>query len=171
LRGATRDSFVVLDELGRGTSTFDGYAVAFSALHALAEKVKCRLLFATHYHALSRDFGETHAVALRHMAAKVGADAGDRSIFFLYALREGSCPKSYGTNVAALAGVPEKVLVRATQAAAAMERKLAGAFAFGEENGLEKSGPSLTPREEKAFRRALDARDAEALGDAWASLR
>ena len=171
LRGATRDSFVVLDELGRGTSTFDGYAVAFSALHALAEKVKCRLLFATHYHALSRDFGKSHAVALRHMAAKVGADAGDRSIFFLYALREGSCPKSYGTNVAALAGVPEKVLVRATQAAAAMERKLAGAFAFGEDDGLEKSGPSLTPREEKAFRRALDARDAEALGDAWASLR
>ena len=171
LRGATRDSFVVLDELGRGTSTFDGYAVAFSALHALAERVKCRLLFATHYHALSREFGESHAVALRHMAAKVGADAGDRSIFFLYALREGSCPKSYGTNVAALAGVPEKVLVRATQAAAAMERKLAGAFAFGEDDGLEKSGPSLTPREEKAFRRALDARDAEALGDAWASLR
>jgi DNA mismatch repair protein MSH6 len=56
LRGATRDSFVVLDELGRGTSTFDGYAVAFSALHALAERVKCRLLFATHYHALSREF-------------------------------------------------------------------------------------------------------------------
>jgi DNA mismatch repair protein MSH6 len=171
LRGATRDSFVVLDELGRGTSTFDGYAVAFSALHALAEKVKCRLLFATHYHALSRDFGKSHAVALRHMAAKVGADAGDRSIFFLYALREGSCPKSYGTNVAALAGVPEKVLVRATQAAAAMERKLAGAFAFGEDDGLEKRSLSLTPREEKAFRRALDARDAEALGDAWASLR
>jgi DNA mismatch repair protein MSH6 len=171
LRGATRDSFVVLDELGRGTSTFDGYAVAFSALHALAERVKCRLLFATHYHALSREFGKSHAVALRHMAAKVGADAGDRSIFFLYALREGSCPKSYGTNVAALAGVPEKVLVRATQAAAAMERKLAGAFAFGEENGKEKRSLSLTPREEKAFRRALDARDAEALGDAWASLR
>jgi hypothetical protein len=52
-----------------------------------------------------------------------------------------------------------------------MERKLAGAFAFGEDDGLEKSGLSLTPREEKAFRRALDARDAEALGDAWASLR
>ena len=171
LRGATRDSFVVLDELGRGTSTFDGYAVAFSALHALAERTKCRLLFATHYHALSREFGENDAVALRHMAAKVGADAGDRSIFFLYALREGSCPKSYGTNVAALAGVPERVLVRATQAAAAMERKLAGAFAFGEENGKEKSGLFLTPREARALRRALDARDAEALGDAWASLR
>ena len=52
-----------------------------------------------------------------------------------------------------------------------MERKLAGAFAFGEENGKEKSGLFLTPREARALRRALDARDAEALGDAWASLR
>jgi len=164
LRGASRDSFVVLDELGRGTSTFDGYAVAHAALHALVVRTKCRLLFATHYHALSRAFGATPAVALRHMAARVGAEhLGDRSIAFLYALRPGACPKSYGTNVAALAGVPESVLVRATQASAAMERKLAGAFAIGSEDSGE--------RDARALRRALAARDPEALGEAWASLR
>jgi len=164
LRGASRDSFVVLDELGRGTSTFDGYAVAHAALHALSVRTKCRLLFATHYHALSRAFGATPAVALRHMAARVGAEhLGDRSIAFLYALRPGACPKSYGTNVAALAGVPESVLVRATQASAAMERKLAGAFAIGSEDSGE--------RDARALRRALAARDPEALGEAWASLR
>ena len=171
LRGASRDSFVVLDELGRGTSTFDGYAVAHAALSALAEKTACRLLFATHYHALSRDFAASPAVALRHMAAKVGADAGDRSIAFLYTLRPGSCPKSYGTNVAALAGVPERVLVRAARAAAAMERKLAGAFASGEDEGELKKNASLAPSEAEALRRALAARDAEALGEAWASAR
>ena len=170
LRGASRDSFVVLDELGRGTSTFDGYAVAHATLHALAEKTGCRLLFATHYHALSRDFGASPAVALRHMAAKVGAGAGDRSIAFLYTLREGSCPKSYGTNVAALAGVPENVLVRATQASAVMEKKLAGAFASGEDE-REKNASHLTPREAETLRRALAVRDAEALGEAWASSR
>ena len=165
LRGASRDSFVVLDELGRGTSTFDGYAVAHAALHALVVRTKCRLLFATHYHALSRAFGATPAVALRHMAARVGAEhLGDRSIAFLYALRPGACPKSYGTNVAALAGVPESVLDRATQAAAAMERKLAGAFAIGSKDGGKRD-------DARALRRALAARDSEALGEAWASLR
>ena len=165
LRGASRDSFVVLDELGRGTSTFDGYAVAHAALHALVVRTKCRLLFATHYHALSRAFGATPAVALRHMAARVGAEhLGDRSIAFLYALRPGACPKSYGTNVAALAGVPESVLDRATQAAAAMERKLAGAFAIGSKDGGKRD-------DARALRRAFAARDSEALGEAWASLR
>ena len=79
LRGATRDSIVVLDELGRGTSTFDGFAVAHAALARLALETKCRLAFATHYHALSRDFGGSPLVQLRHMAATdEEAPGGDR---------------------------------------------------------------------------------------------
>ena len=81
LRGATRDSIVVLDELGRGTSTFDGFAVAHAALARLALETKCRLAFATHYHALSRDFGGSPLVQLRHMAATdEEAPGGDRPV-------------------------------------------------------------------------------------------
>ena len=65
LRGATVDSVVVLDELGRGTSTFDGYAVAYASFARLAHHVGCRLMFATHYHALSKEFGKSPLVQVR----------------------------------------------------------------------------------------------------------
>ena len=138
LRAATRDSVVALDELGRGTSTFDGYAVAHASFEHLALDTRCRMMFATHYHAMSRDFGASPFVQLKHMAAHVADDAADdvteeateadRPITFLYKLWRGACPKSYGMRVAALAGVPRTVVEEAEKAAASMEKKLSNAF-------------------------------------------
>jgi len=138
LRSATRDSIVALDELGRGTSTFDGYAVAHASFEHLALDTRCRMMFATHYHAMSRDFGASPFVQLKHMAAHVADDVADdvtreateadRPITFLYKLRRGACPKSYGMRVAALAGVPRAVVEEAEKAAASMEKKLSNAF-------------------------------------------
>lgn len=76
LQHATPDSLVVLDELGRGTSTFDGYAIAHAVLQHMSSQVDCRLLFATHYHPLTAEFSANPRVSLGHMAALVGS-AGD----------------------------------------------------------------------------------------------
>ena len=73
LQHATEDSLVVLDELGRGTSTFDGYAIAHAVLKHISSKVDCRLLFATHYHPLTEEFGSNPRIRLGHMAAFVGS--------------------------------------------------------------------------------------------------
>ena len=69
LRGATADSLVIFDELGRGTSTFDGYAIAHAVLRELVAARGCRMLFATHYHNLCNDFARSAGVQLAHMAA------------------------------------------------------------------------------------------------------
>lgn len=71
MQHATQDSLVVLDELGRGTSTFDGYAIAHAVLKHISSKVDCRLLFATHYHPLTTEFASNPGVSLGHMAALV----------------------------------------------------------------------------------------------------
>ncbi|GJN32220.1 hypothetical protein PR202_gb20709 [Eleusine coracana subsp. coracana] len=68
LEKATEDSLVLLDELGRGTSTFDGYAIAYAVFRHLVERVRCRLLFATHYHPLTKEFASHPHVSLQHMA-------------------------------------------------------------------------------------------------------
>ena len=83
---ATPDSLVVLDELGRGTSTFDGYAIAHAVLQHISSKVDCRLLFATHYHPLTTEFAANPRVSLGHMAALVGT-SGNRCPCFWYACR------------------------------------------------------------------------------------
>ena len=79
------------------------YAIAHAVLAHLSSSVDCRLLFATHYHPLTAEFGDNHRVALAHMAALVGdaspgSEAGD-GITFLYQLRSGACPRSYGLQV------------------------------------------------------------------------
>ncbi len=73
MQRATQDSLVVLDELGRGTSTFDGYAIAHAVLKHISSQVDCRLLFATHYHPLTTEFSSNPMVSLGHMAALVGS--------------------------------------------------------------------------------------------------
>jgi len=114
LRRATSRSLVVLDELGRGTSTADGSAVAFAVARYLATRVRARCLFSTHFHDAASELGEMNEIGTRHMACRVadGAD-GEEQITFLYKLVEGLCPSSYGVNVARLAGVPSAVVARA----------------------------------------------------------
>ncbi|KAK3133294.1 hypothetical protein QOZ80_6AG0534770 [Eleusine coracana subsp. coracana] len=115
LSSATKNSLVVLDELGRGTSTSDGQAIAASVLEYLVHHVQCLGLFSTHYHRLAVEHKDSK-VSLCHMACEVGVgEGGLEEVTFLYRLAPGACPKSYGVNVARLAGVPASVLQRANE--------------------------------------------------------
>jgi len=108
LKHATPNSFVILDELGRGTSTFDGYAIAFASIKKLGA-IGCRCLFSTHYHKLTDEFQISSGVGLGHMACTTE----NGQMVFMYKLEEGACPKSYGMNVAQMANMDERILHRA----------------------------------------------------------
>lgn len=113
LHHATTHSLVLLDELGRGTATYDGTAIASAVVKELAEKICCRTLFSTHYHSLVEDYTNNPAVRLGHMACMVENECEDPSqetITFLYKFITGACPKSYGFNAARLASLPEEVI-------------------------------------------------------------
>ena len=119
LRSATRRSLVILDEIGRGTSTFDGLSIAWAVAEYLDEVVGCRALFATHYHEL---------VSLAEQSAHVGsysvsAREQNDDVVFLHRLVPGAANRSYGVAVAKLAGLPEPVLARARALLVILERK------------------------------------------------
>lgn len=109
LRGATDRSFVILDEIGRGTSTYDGLAIAWAVAEHLHDVVRCRAMFATHYHELCELAEQAPHAANYNVAAK---EHGDKMIF-LHRLVPGGSNRSYGLAVAKLAGVPPVVLARA----------------------------------------------------------
>jgi DNA mismatch repair protein MSH6 len=111
LRDATPKSFVILDELGRGTSTFDGMAIAAAVLHQLATHTLPLSFFATHYGSLADDFAYHPNIRNMHMSTVV--DEERRELIFLYKLIDGSATGSFGTHVAKLAGVPKDVINRA----------------------------------------------------------
>jgi len=113
-------SLAVLDELGRGTSTFDGAAIAAAVLDDLGRRVRCPLLFATHYHPVSRAAAEQPGVAAFHLAAEV--DEQTQEMTFLYRFLPGLCPASHGHHVARLAGLPSKVLDEARRRSAEFEQ-------------------------------------------------
>jgi len=136
LRGATRRSLVIMDELGRGTSTFDGTAIASATVKHLVERSQCLSLFATHYHSLLDEWKNAPNVRLGHMQCIVddddGTDSeGNSNITFLYTLGPGSCPKSFGINVAKLAGLPEEVLANAKRVSADFEDEMNGVGGSG----------------------------------------
>ncbi|KAF8663152.1 hypothetical protein HU200_055753 [Digitaria exilis] len=137
LQNATEDSLVLLDELGRGTSTFDGYAIAYAVFRHLVERVRCRLLFATHYHSLTKEFASHPHVSLQHMACmfrpRRGDGNGEKELTFLYRLTSGACPESYGLQVATMAGIPKAIVEKASVAGQAMRAKIAGNFKSSEE--------------------------------------
>lgn len=109
LHNATENSLVLMDEIGRGTSTFDGLSLAWACANHLAEKIKSFTLFATHYFELTT-LNETQSnIANVHLDA---IEHGD-SIVFLHSVKEGPANQSYGLQVAALAGVPKKVIKQA----------------------------------------------------------
>jgi DNA mismatch repair protein MutS len=118
LRSATRRSLVILDEIGRGTSTFDGLAIAWAVAEYLDRAVGCRSLFATHYHELTElASGSSHVANY-----SVSARELDQDVVFLYRLQRGAASRSYGIAVAKLAGLPESVLARARTMLATLER-------------------------------------------------
>ncbi len=109
LKSATARSLVILDEIGRGTSTYDGLAIAWAVAEYLHDVVGCRALFATHYHELTE-----LAKSARHLVnVSVSAREHEGGIVFLHTLLSGPANKSYGIAVARLAGLPQSVLSRA----------------------------------------------------------
>ena len=109
LSQATERSFVILDEVGRGTSTYDGLALAWAVVEAVHETIRCRCLFATHYHELSRLAETCDALSLHHVRAKEWKG----ELVLLHELADGAADRSYGLAVAKLAGVPPAVVKRA----------------------------------------------------------
>ncbi|HEY6916782.1 MAG TPA: DNA mismatch repair protein MutS, partial [Allosphingosinicella sp.] len=109
LSQATERSFVILDEVGRGTSTYDGLAIAWSVVEGIHDRNKCRCLFATHYHELTRLAERLDALSLRHVRAREWKG----ELVFLHEVAEGPADRSYGLAVAKLAGMPGPVIARA----------------------------------------------------------
>ncbi|MEO1474340.1 MAG: DNA mismatch repair protein MutS, partial [Pseudomonadota bacterium] len=123
LNQATHRSFVILDEVGRGTSTYDGLAIAWAAVEHLHNKNGCRALFATHYHELT-----DLAATLEHAAnVSLRAKEWDNELVFLHDVQPGPADKSYGVQVARLAGLPKAVLRRAEQVLKRLEADPSGA--------------------------------------------
>jgi DNA mismatch repair protein MutS len=119
LHNATHESLVLLDEIGRGTSTFDGLALAYAVARQLAEKVGSYALFATHYFELTRLTQELKQIANVHLSAVKHKD----SIVFLHAVEEGPASQSYGLEVAQLAGVPAAVIQQARRYLVSLENQ------------------------------------------------
>ena len=117
LNQGTQHSFVILDEIGRGTSTFDGLSIAWATVEHLVTRLGCRCLFATHYHELTMLADQIGAVSCHRMAIK----EWDDSIVFLHQVVPGASDRSYGIQVAKLAGLPPSVVERAFAVLSALE--------------------------------------------------
>ena len=162
LSQATERSFVILDEVGRGTSTYDGMALAWAVVEAVHEQLKCRCLFATHYHELSRLAETCDALSLHHVRAREWK--GD--LVLLHELAKGAADRSYGLSVAKLAGVPAPVIKRAKAVLDKLEKGRAetGGLAAGL-GDLPLFAVTAQAEEEKCdtLREALDALDVDSL--------
>lgn len=115
LSEATPRSLVILDELGRGTSSYDGVAVAQAVLHHVATHIGALGFFATHYHSLAAEFEGHPEVAPKRM--RIHVDDEVKRITFLYKLEDGVAEGSFGMHCASMCGIPSKVVERAEEAA------------------------------------------------------
>ena len=145
LHQATPQSFVILDEIGRGTSTFDGVAIAQATVEALHANNKCRTLFATHYHELTALSSSLNH--LKCMAVQVKEWEG--SIVLLHTIKEGQSNQSYGIHVAQLAGMPSDVTARAETLLNRLE--------------AHKEGPSMSVPKENAVKNQREASELYAM--------
>ncbi|HYU95735.1 MAG TPA: DNA mismatch repair protein MutS, partial [Sphingomicrobium sp.] len=119
----------ILDEIGRGTSTYDGLAIAWAVVEAMHDQVQCRTLFATHYHELTRLAERLDSLSLHHVRAREWK--GD--LVLLHEVAGGAADRSYGIAVAKLAGLPPAVVARARSVLAKLEagRDATGGIAAG----------------------------------------
>jgi DNA mismatch repair protein MutS len=127
LNNATPRSLVILDEIGRGTSTYDGVSLAWAITEFLHDRAACRALFATHYHELARLAEKLPGLRNYNVLIQEGAD----EIVFLHKIAPGSADRSYGIHVARLAGMPEEVLSRAEEVLKELEGR--NSFSGGSE--------------------------------------
>jgi DNA mismatch repair protein MutS len=118
VNNASERSLVILDEIGRGTSTFDGLSIAWSVAEFLHDKIKARTLFATHYHELTKLASERKGVANFNVAVR----EWNEQIIFLRKIIPGGADKSYGIHVARLAGIPREILDRARDILSHLEK-------------------------------------------------
>jgi DNA mismatch repair protein MutS len=159
LNSATPASLVLMDEIGRGTSTFDGLSLAWAAARHIAREIGALTLFATHYFELTALPDELPATANVHLDAT--EHKGD--LVFLHSVREGPANRSYGLVVAGLAGVPRKVIDEARRYLAELERMQAAMGAHGPQQTLALAAPEKPDASLAALRERLAAVDADAL--------
>jgi DNA mismatch repair protein MutS len=159
-------SLVVVDEIGRGTATLDGLAIAWAVLEALHNTIRCRAIFATHFHELARLSGIMPQLKPTTMRVKDWKG----SVIFLHEVTEGAAGRSWGVHVASLAGVPAPVVKRAAALLATLEK--AGPltesaelplFAAAQQQHDADSGPAAAAEPEDRLRQALAEIDPEAL--------
>ncbi|WP_031291418.1 DNA mismatch repair protein MutS [Sphingobium baderi] len=162
LSQATERSFVILDEVGRGTSTYDGLALAWAVVEAVHEVNRCRCLFATHYHELTRLAETLPSLSLHNVRAREWK--GD--LVLLHEVADGPADRSYGLAVARLAGLPAAVLKRAKDVLARLEAGKArtGGIAAGlDDLPLFAAAAAQEEKDADPLREAIDAIDADAL--------
>lgn len=119
LKKATKRSFVIMDEIGRGTSTLDGLAIAISVVEYLNDELKSRTLFATHYHELVDLKNDLKLLS----SYKLDVKENNGNIIFTYKVVPGETDRSYGVHVAQLAGIPNSVVVRAQEILDKLEKQ------------------------------------------------
>jgi DNA mismatch repair protein MutS len=146
LNQASARSFVILDEIGRGTATFDGLSIAWAAIEQLHEVNGCRTLFATHYHELTSLTARLAALSCHHMRVK----EWEGEVIFLHEVAPGAADRSYGIHVAKLAGLPPQAIARAEEVLAQLEQgEQAGSLnRLAEDLPLFSATPAKKPREE-----------------------
>ncbi|SFS05388.1 DNA mismatch repair protein MutS [Sphingomonas jatrophae] len=163
LSTATERSFVILDEVGRGTSTYDGLAIAWAVVEAIHETNRCRCLFATHYHELTRLAERLDALSLHHVRAREWKG----ELVLLHEVAAGAADRSYGLAVAKLAGLPPPVVSRAKSVLTKLEagRAKTGGLAAGLDDLPLFAAAAAREEAEKpdAVRAALAEIDADAL--------
>lgn len=141
LKNATSNSLVLLDEVGRGTSTYDGLSIAWAVIEYLCKtsNIKCKTLFATHYHELTKLEGEIEGVKNYSISAK----KVENTIIFLRKIIRGGADESYGIEVAKLAGLPDEVIKRAKEILITLEKKEAVLEENPQENIIISSNKAL----------------------------
>jgi DNA mismatch repair protein MutS len=162
LNNATEKSLVLMDEVGRGTSTFDGLSLAWACAAFIATKIRAFTLFATHYFELTSLAGEAPGVANVHVEA---VEHGDRLVF-LHSVKEGPANQSYGLQVAALAGIPKSVTAQARRYLTELERERDALRSHSSPQGeLPLFAPvaAAVPVQESAALKALRAADPDTL--------
>ncbi len=162
LAQATPRSFVILDEVGRGTSTYDGLAIAWAVVEAIHEDNRCRCLFATHYHELTRLAERCEALTLHHVRAREWK--GD--LVLLHELADGPADRSYGLAVARLAGMAPQTVARAKAVLARLEagRAKTGGLAAGlDDLPLFAAAQAAEEQQCDAIRAEVEAIDVDAL--------
>jgi DNA mismatch repair protein MutS len=146
LHAATARSLVLLDEIGRGTSTYDGVSIAWAVSEHLHDRVGCKTIFATHYHELTQLADELDGVRNFNVAVRETVD----QVLFLHRLEPGGADRSYGIEVGRLAGLPEEIIGRAREVLRLLEaEQLAGGGK--REAGSGKAAPPPDPEQLALF--------------------